>query len=147
MDLNHILAVVYCVLTGLFYSKISAHLHYMCVSLCVHLSVRPSLCPPVYNVCRLLQYLASEVLMKKLSLCVCLSVCLSVPLSVRPSLCLSVYIVCRLLQYLAPEILMKQPYDRCVDWWCLGSVLYEMLFGLVSPSMSSILRQQFMSCC
>lgn len=35
-------------------------------------------------------------------------------------------------QYLAPEVLRKQPYDNTVDWWCLGSVLYEMLFGLVS---------------
>lgn len=36
------------------------------------------------------------------------------------------------IQYLAPEVLRKQPYDNTVDWWCLGSVLYEMLFGLVS---------------
>jgi serine/threonine protein kinase len=35
------------------------------------------------------------------------------------------------LQYLAPEVLRKQPYDKTVDWWCLGCVLYEMLFGLV----------------
>lgn len=35
-------------------------------------------------------------------------------------------------QYLAPEVLRKEPYDRAVDWWCLGAVLYEMLHGLVS---------------
>ena len=33
-------------------------------------------------------------------------------------------------QYLAPEILLKKPYTRSIDWWCLGAVTYEMVYGL-----------------
>ena len=37
---------------------------------------------------------------------------------------------------LAPEILLKKGYQSSIDWWSIGVVMYEMLFGRV-PSYSS----------
>ncbi|KAA0199388.1 Serine/threonine-protein kinase Sgk1-B [Fasciolopsis buskii] len=47
---------------------------------------------------------------------------------------------CGTPEYLAPEVLRKEPYDFAVDWWCFGSVLYEMLYGL--PPFYSKNRQE-----
>ena len=33
-------------------------------------------------------------------------------------------------EYLAPEILLSKPYGRGVDWWALGTLIYEMIAGL-----------------
>lgn len=37
---------------------------------------------------------------------------------------------CGTPEYLAPELILNQSYTRSVDWWTLGTLLYEMLEGL-----------------
>lgn len=40
------------------------------------------------------------------------------------------YTVCGTPEYYAPEIMMKNVgYDKTVDWWSVGILIYEMIFG------------------
>lgn len=36
---------------------------------------------------------------------------------------------CGTRPYLAPEIIENKSYDRTVDWWALGIIIFEMLYG------------------
>ena len=45
------------------------------------------------------------------------------------------------MQYMAPEILMKNEYDCAVDWWALGILVYEMLFGFTPFQQNDVAKQ------
>ena len=40
--------------------------------------------------------------------------------------------MCGTVEYLAPEIIRRTGYDKSVDWWAVGCIIYKMLFG-ISP--------------
>ena len=36
---------------------------------------------------------------------------------------------CGTAEYFAPEVLLRQPYDFSVDWWAIGIITFELIFG------------------
>ena len=39
------------------------------------------------------------------------------------------FTICGTIQYIAPEMLMNKGYDKTIDWWSLGCLIYEIFVG------------------
>ena len=39
------------------------------------------------------------------------------------------FTICGTIQYIAPEMLLNKGYDKNIDWWSLGCLIYEMFVG------------------
>lgn len=62
------------------------------------------------------------------------------------SVCTLAFTMCGTPEFLAPEFIFSRGYDRKVDWWAFGCVVYEMLFSQ-SPFVNDDLKATFMQIC
>jgi len=37
--------------------------------------------------------------------------------------------VCGTCDYMAPEVLLRRGYDKTADWWAVGAIIFECIFG------------------
>ena len=47
------------------------------------------------------------------------------------------FTICGTIQYIAPEVFINKGYDKMVDWWALGCLIYEMFVGKLAFSIKN----------
>ena len=56
------------------------------------------------------------------------------------------YTICGTPEFLAPEYVLSKGYGKSADWWALGCVVFEMLFGR-NPFTAGDLKEMFTRTC